>query len=157
MSLLAAAIADAPLFARVHAAAFTEAPARAWSEREFETLLATPGAFGFLRPAPAPAAIALAWIVGDDAELLTLAVDPAARRRGHGRALLEAVAEAARAAGARRVLLEVAADNVAARALYDAANFHRIGVRPRYYGGVDAYALARALGDSPGQGNERGA
>lgn len=157
MSLVAATIADAPRFARVHAAAFLDAPARAWSEREFETLLATPGAFGFLAPKTVPAAIALAWIVGDDAELLTLAVDPEKRRRGYGRKLVEAVAEAARAGGARRVLLEVAADNSAARALYETANFHRIGVRPRYYGGVDAYALARVLGASPGQGNERGA
>ena len=55
------------------------------------------------------------------------------RRRGIGRALLDwSEAEA----GRRRigsVVLEVAADNEAARRLYGATGFIRVGARPRYY------------------------
>jgi ribosomal protein S18 acetylase RimI-like enzyme len=51
------------------------------------------------------------------------AVEPVARGRGIGRALLDAAESAARAAGLRYVSLMVTEDNVAARALYDGAGF----------------------------------
>lgn len=51
------------------------------------------------------------------------AVEPFARGRGVGRALMEAAEEAARKAGLRYVSLMVTEDNAAARALYDRAGF----------------------------------
>lgn len=51
------------------------------------------------------------------------AVEPDARGRGVGRALLEAAEERARAAGLRYVSLMVTDDNVPARKLYDRAGF----------------------------------
>lgn len=81
---------------------------------------------------------------GHDAEVLWLAVAPAARRRGVARALVDA-AVAATAPG--RLVLEVRADNTAARALYAAAGLHEVGQRPGYYAdGGDALVLA-----SPGR------
>ena len=57
-----------------------------------------------------------------------LAVDPAYRRRGIARALLDAAIDESRSRGARRLTLRVFAPNAAARALYDAAGFEVEGV-----------------------------
>lgn len=79
--------------------------------------------------------------------VLRLAVDPASRRRGHGRALLAALLAWAVEVAADEVTLEVRAGNVAARALYGAAGFAEVGRRPRYYpDGEDAVLMTRAVG-----------
>ena len=63
--------------------------------------------------------------------LFGLAVDPAVRGRGVGRALVEAVLEAARSApDTRLVQLTVAASNTAARGLYAACGFEVFGTEP---------------------------
>jgi len=146
-TLVALGPEGAGVLAEIHKAA---GPGRAWDEAEFQRLLESPGAFAFVAPEAAPAGFVLGWAHGDDAEILTIAVVEAMRRQGLGLALLEAAAKTARIAGSRRLVLEVAADNAAGRALYSAARFIQIGVRPRYYeranGAVDALVLARALG-----------
>jgi RimJ/RimL family protein N-acetyltransferase len=58
-----------------------------------------------------------------------LAVAPAHRGRGVGRALVEAAVDAAREHGARRITLRVLAPNAPARALYDACGFIVEGVQ----------------------------
>lgn len=65
----------------------------------------------------------------DEAELLNLAVDPAFRRRGVGRALLGALEKAASGA----IFLEVAETNMPARVLYRKAGWKEIAVRKGYY------------------------
>ena len=57
-----------------------------------------------------------ARVAADEAEVLTLAVAPAARRQGLGAALLETALLAAAAAGAGAMFLEVSTGNAAARA-----------------------------------------
>jgi len=132
---------QAPLLAEIHAAAFP--PAEAWDAAAIATLLATPGTGALLLGREG---MALLRVAADEAEILTLAVRPESRRRGAGRALLDAAMEAAAAAGAARMLLEVAEDNAAARALYAAAGFAPAGRRPRYYpDGRDALVLAAVL------------
>ena len=89
--------------------------------------------------------------VAGEAEILTLAVEPAARRQGLALALVTAAAGAARMAGAQAMFLEVADDNVAAIGLYEAAGFTRAGVRRGYYdrgpqGYVDALVMRLDLG-----------
>ncbi|HEY0833446.1 MAG TPA: GNAT family N-acetyltransferase [Azospirillum sp.] len=59
--------------------------------------------------------------------LSALAVDPAWRRRGVARRLLDAVYERARTIGFDRVTLHVWADNAPARRLYDAQGFTPAG------------------------------
>ena len=76
---------------------------------------------------------ALGRVIGAEAELISLAVAPEARRAGLGRALLGAFATAAHARGATRAFLEVAADNKAALALYAAAGWRESGRRKGYY------------------------
>ncbi|HEV2781440.1 MAG TPA: ribosomal protein S18-alanine N-acetyltransferase [Actinophytocola sp.] len=87
-------------------------------------------------------------MVGDgrslEANVHTIAVDPAWQRQGIGRALLTALLEKADESRAP-VFLEVRTDNVAAITLYEAHGFSRIGLRRRYYqpSGADAYTMAR--------------
>ena len=59
-----------------------------------------------------------AVVVEDHLHLSVLTVDPAARRRGHGTALLAAAARWGRERGARWGVLQVAVHNTAALALY---------------------------------------
>ena len=128
-------------FAAIHAAAFPFA--ERWSEAAIATQLALPGVFGFMAE---PGGAILARVAADEAEILTLAVVPGARRRGLGRALLDdAQTEAARR-GAVSMFLEVAEDNLSARALYAAAGYTEIGRRRCYYpNGGDALVMRRAL------------
>jgi ribosomal protein S18 acetylase RimI-like enzyme len=58
-----------------------------------------------------------------------LAVDDEVRRRGVGRALIEAAAAEARARGARRLTLRVLGPNLAARHLYESAGFVVEGIQ----------------------------
>ena len=83
-------------------------------------------------------------LVGPEAELLNLAVDPAARRTGLGRRLLRWGQAEAAEAGVDRMFLEVRHDNVAALALYRAEGWQQVGIRKRYYSedGADAVVMA---------------
>ena len=75
----------------------------------------------------------LCTIVGDEGEILNLAVQHAFRRRGLGRQLLEGLLESLREAGVHEVFLEVRRSNEPAIALYRAAGFKPLGLRPAYY------------------------
>jgi ribosomal-protein-alanine N-acetyltransferase len=141
---------DSIALAAVHALAF-EQP---WPPEAFAALLDSPGVFALAAVIGAPVALILVRAVAGEAEVLTLAVAPAHRRRGAARALLTAGLDLAAAAGAGTAFLEVAADNAAAIGLYRAAGFDQVGRRPAYYartGGpaVDAFVLRRALNTTP--------
>ena len=75
--------------------------------------------------------------LADEAEILTLAVRPSARRAGLGGRLVEAAVVRAAALGAERMFLEVAEGNVAARALYARSGFVEMGRRRGYYSHAD--------------------
>lgn len=140
--MIAATAADSPSLAALHAAAFP--PAEAWGADAMALMLAMPGAFGLFEPG---AGLVLARAVAGEAEILTLAVTPAARRQGLGAALLDAALEAAAQCGATAMFLEVAAGNAAALGLYRAAGFVEVGRRRRYYAdGADALVLRRDIG-----------
>lgn len=146
--------------AALHAAAFTDTP-RPWSAAEFASLLAAPGLLlvadsdgfdtrGFDTRGFHTGGFALARLAGPEAELLTLAVAPAARRRGLASRLLDRLFRRTAEAGAEEMFLEVAVSNAAARALYAKLGFVETGRRPRYYTRasgppVDALVLRRAL------------
>ena len=112
--------------AALHAAAFVSE--RAWAAQEFENLLAQPG----VAVAHAPHGFALWRAVAGEAELLTIAVDPAHQGQGIGARLMHDWMEAAGVV-AQDAFLEVAADNTAACALYAAFGFETVGRRTGYY------------------------
>lgn len=131
--------------ARLHHACFT-AP-RPWHAEEFADLLRQKTVF---HEAMDQAGFLLGRVVADEAELLTLAVDPAARRRGYGRALTRAFETAAKRRGAARAFLDVACTNRAAIALYESQGYAPCAERPAYYqtpGGdpITALVMEKAL------------
>ncbi len=113
----------------LHAEAF-ETP---WDADSLSALLASPGVFAIEEPD----GFILIRVVADEAEILTLAVRPSARRGGLGRRLVEAAVVRAAALGAERMFLEVAEDNAAARALYARTGFTEAGRRRGYYARPD--------------------
>ena len=129
--------------AAIYAVAFPEG--RAWSAGEIAGLTDGPGGFAVA----ADSGFAIGRAIAGEAELITIAVDPAARRRGIGGTLLAAFETEARARGADTAFLEVAADNAAAIALYRGAGWDETGRRRSYYprpgGAVDAITMAKTL------------
>ncbi len=88
-------------------------------------------------------------IAAAEAHILNLCVHPSCQRRGYGRSLLTVLLRDAREAEVDKVFLEVRPSNQAALALYAAAGFQQIGIRPGYYqaarGREDAVILAACL------------
>ena len=127
--------------AALHARCFPGHP-RPWSAAEFTDLLNNRLNFLLIRPH----GFLLGRTVSDEAELLTLAVAPEARRMGLGRTLLAEFAHTSTARGGREAFLEVASDNAPAIALYASADWQRAGTRRGYYApGIDALILRRDL------------
>ena len=116
---------DGAALAELHRQSF-DSP---WDEAAFEDLLLQQGVVGIRHPD----GFILARVILDEAEILTLAVNPVARRSGLGLRLVEAAAQFASRIQALRLFLEVAEDNAAARALYAKAGFTPEGRRKAYY------------------------
>ena len=133
---------DCEAMEAIHATAF---PARdAWSRDVFSLQLTMPGIVALLC---ALKGLIIARVAADEAEVLTLAVTPAARRSGVAAALLGAAARQVTAMGARALFLEVSVSNDAARALYKRAGFVEKGRRAQYYSDrSDALVLRLNLG-----------
>ncbi len=130
--------------ATLHARAFGS-QGRSWSVDEFAALIRSAHVFasGDAR------AFALAHVVADEAELLTIATDPGHRRTGLAQAVLSRVEDRAARQGAARLILEVAEDNLPAQGLYHAAGYREIARRPAYYlrpNGAPAEALVLEKG-----------
>jgi [ribosomal protein S18]-alanine N-acetyltransferase len=87
-----------------------------------------------------------------EAHVLTVAVAPAHRRRGHGARLVAALLDEAVRRGAAAVTLEVRASAAGAQRLYQRAGFASAGVRPGYYdgGGEGAVIMWWYPPDGPG-------
>ena len=129
MKLYPATLADLPAMASVHAQAFV-AP---WDEAAFAMFFTGSGAYAVMAAAEDPAGVVLCRALAGEAEVLTLAVAPWARRRGLGADLMRAAIATARAAAAASMFLEVDVANVAAVGLYGRLGFARAGLRRAYY------------------------
>jgi [ribosomal protein S18]-alanine N-acetyltransferase len=145
IEIRAASSADASAMSAIHAACF----AKSWDAAEIGQFVGFPGCLALVAstsPAQAPQGFLIVRSAGDEAELLTLAVDPAWRRLGLASALLAAAAGALRGAGSKRLFLEVDQGNSAARGLYQSLGAVVVGRRLRYYEhGADADIFSLAL------------
>jgi ribosomal-protein-alanine N-acetyltransferase len=144
--LLPVGVAHGAVLAAIHAACFP--PGARWGADAMVLQLSLPGAFGVaVQTAPdQPAGFVLARVAADEAEILTIAVLPAARRQGLGDRLLDAAEIGAAERGAASMFLEVAETNAAARALYLRRGYRQVGLRRGYYApGLDALVLRRTL------------
>lgn len=130
--------------AEIHRACF-QVP-RPWTEAEFADLCASPTSF----LVPHAVGFALGRAVADEAELLTIAVLPDARRTGLGKLLMTGFLDEAARRGATSAFLEVSEANGPALALYRSAGFALVGKRRGYYRdgstNFDALILKRDVG-----------
>jgi ribosomal-protein-alanine N-acetyltransferase len=130
--------------AAIHAICFTTP--RPWSEAEISAFQSDPLCFTLVEAE----AFLIGRTVAGEAELLTLAVAPQARRRGLGARLVSRFLYQARLRGAEAAFLEVAEGNTAALSLYQRMGFSQSGRRRGYYSlpngqVIDALILTRAL------------
>ena len=141
----------------VMAVAFDPAYGEAWSRRQVEdALLIGSCGYGLISVSgaePAPGETAIGFYLArhgyQEDELLLLAVDPTARRKGLGARLLEQFVSAARARGSQRLCLEMRRGNPAER-LYCRYGFRAVGERKDYYrhasgGRIDAITFVCEL------------
>jgi len=121
----------------------------AWTAPQCAGLLPMPGVWLILaRDGDRPVGFALARIIGEEAELLLLAVSRDAQGGGLGRSLLAGFERGARERGATGLHLEVRDRNHAVE-LYTRTGFVEVGRRKDYYRGsegqvYDALTLAKA-------------
>lgn len=121
-----------------------------WTEKIFRDELAADNRTYLVAGDEAVVGFGGVMVIGDEAHITNLLVDPDHRGRGVGRSLTVGLIEAAIAAGARHLTLEVRKRNEAARALYSRLGLAPVGVRPRYYGDDDALILWAHDIDDPG-------
>ncbi len=142
---------DIPALAAMEAELFPEAP---WSQASWWGELAGRPRREYLVATDEAGIVAYAGLDhgGEVSDVMTIAVHPRARGRGHGAALLDELLARAAARGAERVMLEVRADNAPARALYERRGFTLASTRRGYYqpGGVDALVLTLDLEQNDG-------
>jgi ribosomal-protein-alanine N-acetyltransferase len=138
--------ADLDRVAALERAVFTDP----WSRRSFEELLGQPQVRGIaVDDDGCLAGYALYTVVAGEGEILNFAVDPAVRRRGLGRRLLEGILDQMRVAGTTHVFLEVRQSNHAAIQLYAAFGFRSVSLRRAYYRNPTEHAVTMALQLSP--------
>ena len=83
-------------------------------------------------------------VVGDTADVQTIAVLPEYEGNGYGRAMLATMHRRAQDLGVQRILLEVRADNPRAQNLYLRTGYTHIHTRPGYYDdGTDALIMLK--------------
>lgn len=141
--------ADLPALERLEGSAFSDP----WTATMLEEALAARGAVALVaeRDGQVVGSV-MARCVVDEGEILTIAIDPAHRRRGLGRRLLDVATATMANAGVRTVWLEVRTSNVAARMMYLSHGFVAAGVRRGYYRRPteDALILKYEIVASPG-------
>lgn len=93
---------------------------------------------------------AILMLAPGESHVLNICVKLDQQRKGFGRELLRMLMQKSEQASVDMILLEVRRSNQAAIELYEAENFHELGVRKGYYpadgGREDAIILARYLG-----------
>ncbi len=136
--------ADAAAIAAMHGASFQ----RGWGEDEVQRLLLASNVVaqrvtigrtlvGFI----------LSRLAAGEAEILSVAIAPAWRRRSLARPLLDLHLRRLAGLGVRAVFLEVDEHNTPACRLYRRAGFREVGRRQGYYqSGAAALVLRRDLG-----------
>jgi ribosomal-protein-alanine N-acetyltransferase len=122
---------------RVMEGSFDPAFGEAWTAPQCAGLLPMAGVWlSLARREDAVIGFALGRIVGDEAELLLLAVDRSSQRKGVGQMLLDRFAAVAASKGAEQLHLEVREGNHAV-SLYRRNGYREVGRRRNYYSGRD--------------------
>lgn len=127
--------ADIHRIADIHERTF----AHAWGPEEFSALIRGGGALCLVLREAGPfggrriAGFILARTAADEAEILTIAVDPNRQGRGYGRVLVEEAMRRLFRDHVSALFLEVDESNQPALRLYRSLGFEEVGRRPGYY------------------------
>ncbi len=81
----------------------------------------------------------------DEAEIITIGVHPDARNTGIASAMLGIIEGELKKSGIKSIFLEVAENNTPARHLYESNGYKQIGIRTKYYDGIDAIMMKKDL------------
>lgn len=140
---------DADAVAKLHAQGFY----RGWPREDFAAYIAGDGTPVYVAcdSKRRIAGFAMVRHLGEEAELITIAVDRKWRGKGVGMALMRALVDDLMMTPAKKLFLEVAADNEPALRLYTGLGFTRVSERKGYYPRPDgtpatAIVMARDLG-----------
>jgi len=147
--LIVATPAHAAAFAEIHRLSFDDG----WSAAGFGRMLRQPNMLGLAALDAEDADRVCGFIIcrfaAPEAEIVTLAVLPARRRRGIAGRLMAAAEEFLRRSAIKEWFLEVDAGNPAATALYEITGFKGVGTRIGYYrsnaGRRDALIMRKEL------------
>lgn len=140
--------ADAARMAALHSAAFPSG--QAWDARQFENLLNQDSVTArALACGNDILSFVLLQIAVDEAEILTLATPPSARRRGFAARLLLGVEPQLVVRGVTRWLLDVAEDNAGALKFYQNNGFRIDGRRRAYYQRLEGQRVDAILMSKP--------
>lgn len=142
MTVRRATEGEAPALAALHGQAFSHS----WAEDHWRLALSDPTSLILCVGSGRLLGMIAVRAVADEAEILTLAVKPEARRQGLAADLLGAASDHLSAAGVAALYLEVAATNAPALGLYQRFGFEMVALRQGYYrDGDDAQVLRCAL------------
>ena len=83
--------------------------------------------------------------VADEAEIITIGVNPEMRRNGIASAMIGIIEKTIKNQGVKKIFLEVAANNIPAQKLYENLGYKTVGLRPKYYDGVDAILMSKDI------------
>lgn len=121
----------------LHKKCFPEKP---WAESDFEQLqksgceiIASENGFIVWRAA------------ADEAEIITIGVNPDHRRAGIAAAMLKIMENELKKSAVKKIFLEVAEDNRPARRLYENNGYVQIATRPKYYDGKTAAIIMEKI------------
>ena len=88
----------------------------------------------------------IVWrVTTDEAEIITIGVAPEMRRNGIAETMIILMEQELKKQNVVNVFLEVSEVNSAAIKLYEKMGFLVAGKRPKYYDGVDAIIMKKAL------------
>ncbi|HEX8237808.1 MAG TPA: ribosomal protein S18-alanine N-acetyltransferase [Abditibacteriaceae bacterium] len=131
---------DLPVILEIDGAAFSQP----WSPASFEQCFADDKTYVVVAENNERVlAFGVAYTVGDEGEIATLAVDAAARGQGLGEKILQSLLNFCRERGAHKVFLEVRASNATAQRLYKRCGFTEVGLRRHYYADAEDAVIMR--------------
>ncbi|WP_455466324.1 ribosomal protein S18-alanine N-acetyltransferase [Bartonella sp. B39] len=109
----------------------------AWEKQAFDNFLQDHSIFGykafFISKPDQILGFCLCRLILDEAEIITIAVQPHLRQQGIGTLLIDSILRHLHHEGAIKLFLEVEETNLSALNLYQRFKFEKIAKRPAYY------------------------
>ena len=84
-------------------------------------------------------------ITNDEAEIITVGVNPEMRRNGIASAMIGIIEKTLKNQGIKKTFSKISSTNEPAKKLYENLGYKKVGLRPKYYDGVDAILMAKEL------------